>query len=96
MNELEKSEYTRQKKAGYRLRNRQYIRDYLSDKPCRACGYNGIARQFHHRGDDEKTDAISRLVSIGASIRMIDDELAKCDVLCCNCHQELHHAERSE
>ena len=58
---------------------------------CARCGYNRCARalSFHHRNDD-KTDNVSRLVNSGRALPVIMAEIAKCDLLCANCHLEEH------
>lgn len=56
---------------------------------CKLCGYNKYcgALEFHHRDPDLK------LFGLGKITRKWDDvvaEAAKCDLLCANCHRELH------
>jgi len=47
-----------------------------------------IVLEFHHvRGT--KLDEVSRLIGRGASIPALRAEIAKCDVLCSNCHRRL-------
>ena len=55
--------------------------------PCSVCGhtYDPVAMQFDHTGDD-KTAAISRLVSHRAGKSRILAEIAKCELVCANCH----------
>jgi hypothetical protein len=56
---------------------------------CKICGYNKCigALEFHHRNPNKKEFNIS-----GRSIKFekIKVELDKCDLVCCNCHRELH------
>lgn len=47
---------------------------------------------FHHNSD--KDDSVANLVNRGVSIKTILEEVAKCKVLCSNCHRELHYLER--
>jgi hypothetical protein len=60
---------------------------------CQICGYNKCIRAltFHHRDPKEKSFPISG--SHCRSWEAIQAELDKCDLLCFNCHMELHHAE---
>jgi hypothetical protein len=58
---------------------------------CIRCGYDKCsgALDFHHRDPSTKSFAIS-----GAHCRRWSDiviELAKCDLICSNCHREHHH-----
>lgn len=56
---------------------------------CKVCGYskNPRALCFHHRdAKDKTTTRISNL-----SWAAIETEIAFCDVMCANCHLELHY-----
>lgn len=58
------------------------------DGPCTDCGqrFPTYAMDFDHvRG--EKVAAVSVLVSKGASEEIIREELAKCELVCANCHR---------
>lgn len=56
---------------------------------CSVCGENHPACiQFHHHNDDKKSD-VSLLVNNGSK-KTILDEVAKCTVLCANCHAKEH------
>jgi hypothetical protein len=45
--------------------------------------------EFHHRNPSEKDFLISQAVA-KCSLKRIQAEIAKCDVLCSNCHRKLH------
>jgi hypothetical protein len=64
---------------------RQYIVDYLTKHPCVDCGMTDIRTlEFDHvRGI--KSDVISRLMY--GSIKLLKEEILKCDVRCANCHR---------
>lgn len=66
------------------------------DRPCQDCGvpYPVAVMHFHHRPGEMKVDTMSNLVR-GKGMRAIEDELAKCDVLCANCHTLRHIADGS-
>ena len=54
------------------------------------------AIDFHHRDPKLKSFSISRKIDkVGRMLLLQDlkEELDKCDVLCKNCHTELHHKE---
>lgn len=60
---------------------------------CKNCGYkkNISALEFHHR-DPTKKKIVLDLKSLGNnSMKTILEELDKCDLLCANCHRELHN-----
>ena len=69
-----------------RLRNRQFIFDYFKTHPCVDCGIsNPIVLTFDHVLGSKKYE-ISRLKSSSRSIELIEEEIAKCEVRCFNCH----------
>ena len=72
-----------------RLRNKQKAIDLLGGE-CQICGYNECiaALDFHHREGEKKEAKMSVLWHY--SWKRIKKELDKCDLLCANCHRELH------
>lgn len=67
--------------------------DYKGGK-CIKCGYDKCydALEFHHRNMDEKEFSPSKLVR-NNKWETVKKELDKCDLLCSNCHKEIHHIE---
>lgn len=65
---------------------------YLGGK-CEICGYNKCleALDFHHINPLNKNKKISNLYN--RSWNVIKEELDKCQLLCANCHRELHSKE---
>ena len=63
-------------------------------KGCKECGYKKCLRSLHlhHRMPYEKKFSISQIGNgqVRVSPEELEKELAKCDVLCANCHNELH------
>lgn len=58
---------------------------------CSKCGENHPAcLEFHHRDSKEKEVGIAICVRQGWSQKRILEEMAKCDVLCSNCHRKHH------
>ena len=55
---------------------------------CERCGYDRClnALEFHHRNPYEKDPDWNR----GWGIDRLSKELDKCDILCANCHREVH------
>jgi hypothetical protein len=69
-------------------RNREYIWQYLLSHPCITCGEGDpIVLEFDHRDGVIKTETVGNLMIRGNSIALIEAEIAKCDVLCANCHR---------
>jgi len=72
----------------YRLERRQFLYNYLSSHPCVGCGEDDpIVLEFDHIDPKEKYMAISAMVRDNHSIKSIEAEIAKCQVLCANCHR---------
>jgi hypothetical protein len=88
-------------RAAYLERNRRnnprqrqaaqnHVYEYLREHPCIACGEPDIViLEFNHRDPLAKLANISDMIQRKCSIGRIDAEIAKCDVLCVNCHQRL-------
>ena len=61
---------------------------------CRECGEDHPAcLEFHHRDPGQKEGNVSIMFRKVRRERW-EAEIAKCDVLCSNCHRKLHHDER--
>lgn len=65
------------------------LKEHLS---CSQCGESHPATlQFHHLEPHEKDFNLSNAVRQGYSIETIKKEIAKCIVLCANCHAKEHY-----
>lgn len=58
---------------------------------CTKCGYNKCiaALDFHHKNENEKDFGIS-YKGYTRSWAKVKAELDKCDLVCANCHREIH------
>lgn len=68
--------------------NSDYILSYLKSKECIDCGYSKsiIPLEFDHvRGT--KIKEVSVMISDGYPIKIILEEIEKCDIVCSNCHR---------
>lgn len=62
-----------------------------AERGCRDCGESHPAcLDFHHRNKTEKTVAVGSLVSRTTKMEKLLAEIAKCDVVCSNCHRKHH------
>lgn len=68
--------------------------NYLGGK-CKKCGYkrNLSALVFHHKNPSEKEYDWNKLRLLTSE--KVKKELDKCELLCSNCHAELHYPENS-
>lgn len=77
----------REHRARTRETARQWAIEYLSQHPCVDCGETDIVvLEFDHvRG--EKKQAIAELIQWGYPLEVLENEAAKCDVVCANDHR---------
>ena len=58
---------------------------------CLRCPENDpVCLVFHHRDPKEKSITIAKVLAYGWSKESILKEIAKCDILCANCHAKQH------
>jgi hypothetical protein len=81
------------RKLAVRELAREYVLDYLSTHPCESCGETDPrVLEFHHKYSKEYP--VSVMINGGYPIHKIEAEIAKCIVLCANCHRKLTMDER--
>lgn len=69
--------------------------EYKSRLKCKKCSEcHPACLDFHHRDNAEKELNVGKAVDKGWCKERILKEIAKCDVLCSNCHRKLHWEER--
>ncbi len=65
---------------------------FLSQQKCQDCGERDmIVLEFDHIGSDKEYN-VSAMLQIGLGWNRIKTEIAKCEVVCCNCHRRRTHA----
>lgn len=75
---------------------RQYVWEVKQRNPCKHCGESHpAALQFHHRNPAEKDIEIAKAILHGYSLKRLQAEIDKCDIICANCHLKLHYDERN-
>jgi len=76
--------------------NRERMQDWIEDKysgiPCMDCNivFKWVAMDFDHRPEEIKSFCIGNHGSYKASpkaIAKVEKEIAKCDLVCSNCHR---------
>lgn len=80
-------------------RRREKVRKLIraaKDKPCIDCGikYPYYVMQLDHLDSETKRFELNRAASLGWAPDDLANEIAKCDVVCANCHAERSHQRR--
>ncbi len=71
--------------------------EVLKGKSCIKCGESHIGcLDFHHRDPKEKEFGLGTIIRQNIKKDRILEEIAKCDILCSNCHRKLHWEENNE
>ena len=85
------------KKHNERVYERQkeihsWYKEYKKTLSCNRCSEDDpCCLEFHHKNPSEKDFLISQAWIKGYSIERIIKKIAKCEVLCANCHRKEHH-----
>jgi hypothetical protein len=73
---------------------KEFIRQQKAGLSCKHCGNTDIrVLDFHHLDKHTKEVGLSGIARKGWSNERILREIAKCEVLCANCHRILHWEE---
>jgi hypothetical protein len=61
----------------------------IKSHPCSDCGqtFDPVCMDFDHRPGELKRDCVAKLLSTIASVEAVMQEIAKCDLVCSNCHR---------
>jgi len=71
---------------------KKYLWEYKLKHPCEICQEtHPICLTFHHRDKTKKDNDVASLLN--NSWKKLKDEIAKCQILCENCHKKLHYNE---
>jgi hypothetical protein len=78
-------ERTRKRKKEFK----DYQRAIKTKTPCMDCkvNYPHYVMDFDHRPDENKLFDVSIVSKISSTKKMLE-EIAKCDIVCANCHRE--------
>ena len=78
-----------------RAKHVAWVREFKLRYGCALCPERHIAcLEFHHLNPAEKDVDISQIIGHW-SMQHLEREIAKCVVLCSNCHRKLHWDERT-
>lgn len=71
-----------------RIRNREVILRYLAEHPCEICGeIDPVCLEFDHIDPNQKLYCVSTFSRHARKVSKLEAEIAKCRVLCANCHR---------
>lgn len=83
-----KAQEKRKRTAG---RNRDFLIEYKKTHECEFCKEDDFrCLVFHHKDGEVKKNDVARLVSNGSSLKVLNEEIEKCNMLCANCHSKIH------
>lgn len=69
--------------------NRKKYFQLLSEGKCKKCPEADVfALEYDHRDGEVKVASIRTMVGAGYCWKTIESEIAKCDLLCANCHRK--------
>lgn len=87
INRLCNSEHRKNLRKKGVLRNRLYVDEILKNSSCIDCGNSDVrVLEFDHvRG--EKILSISHCIRNAWRLDRLKEEIAKCEIRCCNCHR---------
>jgi len=87
-----KQQYFEKNLRSFRKR-REFARE-IKNRPCADCGvkYPYYVMDFDHREDEKKEYELNSIEKM--SINVLKREIAKCDVVCSNCHRERTYRRR--
>ena len=94
-NEYTRNHYKNNKKQYFERNKRrtreakEYIIEYKKNSVCKCGESRWWVLDFHHI--DDKKEEVINLISYG--IETVKKEIEKCEVLCSNCHRDLHYQE---
>ncbi len=84
--------YVRKREIGIET----WFRRYKETLSCEICGENHPAcLDFHHIDPSLKKFSVSRKRD-RPSLKQLQEEIAKCQVLCANCHRKEHYKQREK
>jgi len=75
----------------WRHKRAAWLREFKAQQKCNRCGENHPATlQFHHVDGKRKESAVGTAAPKWSEERILK-EIAKCEILCANCHAREHY-----
>ena len=82
----------RERMSAERKKRAGILAEIKTTRGCARCGFNShpVALDFHHINPEEKVDGVPNMSNRHAKWELVLEEVAKCEVLCANCHRIQH------
>ena len=85
----------------YSIAHKQALRAFIKEvknAPCMDCGrvYPACVMDFDHRKGEVKDKCVGEAANRGWSLDRLKREIAKCDIVCANCHRIRTHLIRKK
>lgn len=78
----------RDNRTARRIDNQNRLKEILVESKCADCSNDDwVVLEFDHLGEEEKTEGVGQMVGQGWPWETILSEIAKCDIVCANCHR---------
>lgn len=78
-----------------RIRNKEFINNYLLNNPCVDCGEKDIiVLEFDHVRGIKINNVSTGASQLAWSIKKLQKEIDKCEIRCANCHKRITHKRR--
>jgi hypothetical protein len=95
-NPEKQKEYSKKQTLTFLINRKVWFKTIKETLSCIKCNENRWwCLEFHHRDPNEKEKAISWAMWHWGKKRILA-EIAKCDVLCANCHRDFHYKQKQE
>jgi len=83
--------YYKERNINKRNELKEWFLEYKKTLKCSVCSESRYwVLDFHHRDPNKKEGAISYLLGRYGKNKALK-EIEKCDVVCANCHRDIHH-----
>lgn len=82
-------------RVNYVIKRKRILKDFYIEQAggrCVKCGYDKCigSLHFHHRNPEEKVFQLN-VTNFSKPKESIEAEIKKCDLVCANCHGEIHY-----
>jgi hypothetical protein len=88
---LDNKEIYKQRAKESNKRYVQWFKEIKNSLVCTKCGENRPACiEFHHPEHSKKETTVATMIRKQWSRKRVLEEIAKCEILCSNCHKDFH------